>query len=46
MVEVRQLGTPITGSFTMPAPERPTEAEGWEAWYRQVLKPWREALGR
>jgi len=40
------LGTPITGSFTILAPERPTEAEGWEAWYRQVLKPWREALGR
>jgi protein tyrosine phosphatase (PTP) superfamily phosphohydrolase (DUF442 family) len=40
------LGTPITAEFSMPAPERPFEATGWEQWYRDVLEPWREALGR
>ena len=40
------LGTPITASFDLPAPERPAEAAGWEAWYRDALKPWREGLSR
>ena len=40
------LGTPITGSFAMPAPEQPAEAAGWEQWYRDALQPWRERLGR
>jgi uncharacterized protein (TIGR01244 family) len=40
------LGTPVTESFPFPAPERPDEAAGWEQWYRDELRPWREALGR
>ena len=40
------LGTPITGSFAMPEPERPAEAVGWEQWYRDALQPWRERLER
>jgi len=40
------LGTPITEEFSMPAPGRPIDAEGWEEWYWDELQPWREALGR
>ena len=40
------LGTPITASFNLPAPERPDEAAGWEEWYGEALKPWRERLQR
>ena len=40
------LGTQIAESYPLPAPERPSDADGWEQRYRDALRPWREGLGR